>query len=94
MLPGQCLIQRAFPVGVESGVDAAFLEGAQPVLVVEVFVPGIEFAAQLPGFVDDFAQSAVTPRQDCFKLADLGVLPGKMGSAAAQALFEQFLFGD
>jgi len=75
MLPGQCLVQGAFSVGVEGRVESAFVEGMQPVVVVKTFMPGIKSAAQFPGLVDNLSQPAVTAGHDCFKLTGFGVLP-------------------
>ena len=91
MLPRQCFIQGSLPVSVVARGKPAFVEGAQPVIVVKAFMPGIESVAQLPGFVDNLPKSAVTAGQDCFKLTGSSILPRKVGSSPAQALFEQFM---
>ena len=80
MRPGQKLIQGTLSLGIEGGVETAFIESLEPVFPFEMFAPGIEAAAQLPGAVDDPANSPVTAGNDRLQQAGLGVLPGDLQS--------------
>ena len=42
MAPGQRLIQGALALGIEGGFDSALVEGTKPVLMIEMFVPGVK----------------------------------------------------
>ena len=61
MSPGQQFIQRALSVGIEVGVKSGIFEGVKPVLIMKALIPGIEGAAQLPGAINNLAQSSVSP---------------------------------
>jgi hypothetical protein len=60
VLPGQGFIEGAFSLRVRCRVEPVLVKGIEPVLVVEVLGPGIELAAELPGFVDDVTKPLLT----------------------------------
>ena len=59
MSPRQEFIQGTLPTGVKAGLKSRLCKGLGPVFVVKLFAPGIKGTAQLPGAIDNLAQSSV-----------------------------------
>ncbi len=93
VVPGQGLAGVPFAVGVPGGVDAQLGEGLLPTRGIEVFAPGIEAGAQLPGVVDSLGDAAVATAEDGLEEGVFGIVPAEFDAGLAAAVLEQVVLG-
>jgi len=53
VVPGQYLIQLPLSISIEGRIKFILLKRVKPPLIIKVFTPSIEFAAQLPGVINN-----------------------------------------
>ena len=83
MSPGEEFIQGTLPAGVKIWLEAVVGTGAPPVFIIELLIPGIEGCAQLPGAIDNPAQSPVSSRQRRLEQAAFRVVPGQLDALSS-----------
>ena len=47
-------------MSIETRLNPCFRKGFEPVFIVELLAPAVEYRAQMPGAVDNLAQSSIS----------------------------------
>ena len=88
-IPGEKLVQGAFPCGIEIHGQTAFRKGVQPLLIVVVFTPCIVDSALLINLQDDLTEPSVAPCQHPFQNGSVRFVPVVLDALLVELLHDR-----